>query len=117
MVLPEGARVACVPAWTLPQKEQWNPPGERLILDDVPQGGFGPRPHLCDRYCRAGRVDVLRYHPYHGSTNPVGQVCLRCNLDVQCLDRVVLGMPGDDGVGGALAEESEKGEVAQGAAP
>ena len=99
LILPDGARVG----YGAPPEGEWNPPGERLVLDDVPPGGYGPWPHRCNRYGRAGRVDVVRYHPYHGSTNPVGQVCLRCNLDVQCLDRVVLGLPGDDGVGGALA--------------
>ena len=33
-------------------------------------------------------VKVLRYHPDCGSSNPAAQVALRCNLDVQCTDRV-----------------------------
>jgi hypothetical protein len=72
LVLPEDAKVqyACGPLG----KGQWNPPGERLDLDDVPAEGYGPWPHRCNQYGRAGRVDVVRYHPYHGSTNPVGQV-------------------------------------------
>ena len=31
---------------------------------------------------------VIRYNPRVGSSNPVGQVLLRCNWDVQCTDRV-----------------------------
>ena len=104
MVLPVDAKVL---AYGPLKKGEWNPPGERLDLDDVPAEGYGPWPHRCNRYGRAGRVDVVRYHPYHGSTNPVGQVCLRSNLDVQCLDRVVLDLPGDDSVGGAPAADGD----------
>ena len=101
LVLPDGARIEYGP----PQEGQGNPPAERLVLDE--QCSYGPWPHRCNRYGRAGRVDVVRYHPYHGSTNPVGQVCLRSNLDVQCLDRVVLDLPGDDSVGGAPAADGD----------
>ena len=49
---------------------------------------FRPQPCLEDSYGRAGRAQVLRYHPLCGSSNPVCQVCMRCNFDVQCTDRV-----------------------------
>ena len=98
LVLPPEARVEYGP-----DDGSANPVGQRLVLDDVPADGYGPWVHRCAKYGRAGRVDVVRYHPYHGSTNPCGQACLRCNLDVQCLDRVVLGLPGDEHVAGATA--------------
>ena len=98
LVLPDGAQVGYDP-----DDDAANPVGTRLILDDVPADGYGPWAHRCVKYGRAGRVDVVRYHPYHGSTNPCGQACLRCNLDVQCLDRVVLGLPGDDDDVGVVA--------------
>ena len=41
-----------------------------------------------DRFMKYGRVLVLRYNPYVSSSNPVGQCLLRCNWDVQCMDRV-----------------------------
>ena len=49
---------------------------------------FRPRVCKADQYGRLGRVMLLRYHPFVSSSNPMGQVCLRCNWDVQCLDRV-----------------------------
>lgn len=42
-----------------------------------------------ERFGRGGRVMVLRYHPQVSSSNPVGQCLLRCNWDVQCMDRVI----------------------------
>ena len=56
LVLPDGARIEYGP----PQEGQPNPPGERLVLDDVPVDGYGPWPHRSNRYGRAGRVDVVR---------------------------------------------------------
>ena len=107
LVLPEGARIGFDPTDAGP-----NPAGASLILDDVPAGGYGPWVHRGERYGRAGRVDVVRYHPYHGSTNPCGQVCLRCNLDVQCLDRVVSSLPGDEAVGFARRPQDLTAEPA-----
>ena len=43
---------------------------------------------LDDRFMKYGRVLVLRYNPHVSSSNPVGQCLLRCNWDVQCMDRV-----------------------------
>ena len=53
------------------------------------------RPQVCkaDDYGRLGRVLLLRYHPFVSSSNPMGQVCLRSNWDVQCLDRAPV-LPG-----------------------
>ena len=68
--------------------------GRPLVLPLCRQGKFlrhfDFKPRVCsdDKYGRLGRVMVLRYHPYVSSSNPVGQVCLRCNWDVQCVDRV-----------------------------
>ena len=47
-------------------------------------------PTMCDddRFHRYGKVLVLRYNPFVSSSNPVGQCLLRCNWDVQCMDRV-----------------------------
>jgi len=52
------------------------------------------------RFGRLGRVMVLRYNPRVGSSNPVVQVLLRCNLDLQCTDRVYV-----------LLDESEQIEL------
>ena len=49
---------------------------------------FLPRVNRDVRYGRLGRVMPLRYNPSVGSSNPVAQVLMRCNLDVQCTDRV-----------------------------
>ena len=49
---------------------------------------YRPRINREDRFGRLGRIMVLRYNPMVGSSNPVAQVLLRCNLDVQCTDRV-----------------------------
>ena len=49
---------------------------------------FLPRVNRDVRYGRLGRVMPLRYNPSLGSSNPVAQVLMRCNLDVQCTDRV-----------------------------
>ena len=72
--------------------------GKALVLPKVarrhPETGepleYDYRPQAClqDSYGRAGRPMVLRYHPLCGSSNPVCQVCMRCNFDVQCTDRV-----------------------------
>ncbi len=39
------------------------------------------------RYGHDGKVNVFRTNPMIGSSNPVLQSTLRCNVDVQCLDR------------------------------
>ena len=51
---------------------------------------FKPRVNLENCYGRLGRVMVLRYNPCVGSSNPAAQVVMRCNLDVQCMDRVYM---------------------------
>ena len=45
---------------------------------------------------REGRILPKRIHPFEGSTNPIGSVCLRSNFDVQCMARV-LQLAGIDG--------------------
>ena len=50
-----------------------------------PRLDFRPRISLEKRFGRLGRIMVLRYNPKVGSSSPVGQVLLRCNLDVQCM--------------------------------
>ena len=55
-------------------------------VDD--ESGYLPHVESSERYNRLGRVVVLRYHPQCGSSNPCGQVLLRCNWDVQSCDRV-----------------------------
>lgn len=65
-------------------------------LDRCPNGSewnehmYDYRPVMCvdPRFGRLGKVLVKRYNPSFGSTNPVGQCLLRCNWDVQCMDRV-----------------------------
>ncbi len=37
-----------------------------------------------------GRIYTFQDHPYEGPTNYVGLTCLRCNLDVQDLRRVLV---------------------------
>ena len=39
-------------------------------------------------YGDEGKVDVIRTNPMMGTTNPVAQCTLRCNVDTQCMDRV-----------------------------
>ena len=48
------------------------------------------RARVCkdERFGRLGKVRVLRYHPLTSSTNPAIQVCMRCNVDVSCMDRL-----------------------------
>ena len=60
--------------------------GKALVLprDD----DHAPRVCVDDRFGRAGKVQVLRYHPDCGSSHPALQVACRCNFDVQCTDRV-----------------------------
>ena len=43
---------------------------------------------------------MLRYHPFAGSSNPVGQVTQWFNFDVQCMDRVFV-----EPCGSAMCEE------------
>ena len=62
---------------------------------------------------KLGRVMLLRYHPFAGSSNPVGQVTLRCNFDVQCMARVFV-----EPSGRAMCEEElqlDSGESGRGA--
>ena len=54
----------------------------RIVLD------YSARINRDKQFGRLGRIMVLRYNPRVGSSNPVAQVLLRCNLDVQCMDRV-----------------------------
>ena len=49
---------------------------------------YNPTINECKTSRDAGRVQVLRYHPRAGSSHPVCHVSLRCNVDVQCYDRV-----------------------------
>ena len=51
---------------------------------------------------------MLRYHPFAGSSNPVGQVTLRCNFDVQCMDRVFV-----EPSGRAMSEEELQHDSAE----
>ena len=43
-----------------------------------------------------GGVLTKRTHPFQGSTNPVGLVCMRCNLDVQFMRRCIHPPPPND---------------------
>ena len=47
-----------------------------------------PQVNTETRYGNDGKVNVFRTNPMIGSSNPVLQSTLRCNVDVQCLDRV-----------------------------
>ena len=99
-------------------------------------GGLDYRPHVSTegRYGNLGRVLALRYNPCVSSSNPAGQVLLRCNWDVQCFDRVHVensgttvspaalngGGPGgsdDEAVEAWAAEAGGSDEVAHLAAP
>ena len=66
--------------------------GKALVLPkaDPLRGSLDLRPHVSEttRYGALGRVKPLRYNPCVGSSNPAGQVVVRCNWDVQCFDRV-----------------------------
>jgi hypothetical protein len=68
--------------------------GKALVLPRVRRHGddniLDHTPHVCvdDRFGRAGKVQVMRYHPDCGSSHPALQVACRCNVDVQCTDRV-----------------------------
>ena len=67
--------------------------GKALVLDRAGKmerepGGFGRHlPRVCVSG-QTGRCLVLRNHPFCSSSHPAAQVCMRCNLDVQCTDRV-----------------------------
>ena len=61
---------------------------EEVALLGPEAARFLPRVVKDGRYGRLGRVAVLRYDPVTSSSNPAGQVLLRCNWDVQCFDRV-----------------------------
>jgi hypothetical protein len=75
------------------------------------------------RFGRYGKCSVLRYSPCASSTNPVGQCCLRCNFDVQCMDRVfplpaewaasALSASASTAVVATLAAESDPGAGSQ----
>ncbi len=109
LVLPRGACFVDVDCGTLPgttaddepvvfepepvMPEASSAPGlspntKRLELGNLQEEDFLPRVNRSQKYGRAGRVEPLRYHPMHGSTNAAAQVALRCNFDVQALDRV-----------------------------
>ena len=65
--------------------------GKALVLpcqDEQGQWDFLPVVQSFSRFGRLGKVQVLRYHPFAGSSNPAGLVLLRGNWDVQCMDRV-----------------------------
>ena len=66
--------------------------GKALVLpkDGVADGSRDYTPHVneSEKYSAMGRVKVLRYNPNVSSSNPAGQVAVRCNWDVQCFDRV-----------------------------
>jgi predicted RNase H-like HicB family nuclease len=66
--------------------KKWLRKGKALVLPA--NASFVPRASLDAHSGSVGKVKVLRYHPDCGSSNPAAQVALRCNLDVQCTDRV-----------------------------
>ena len=83
-----------------------------FVVDGADQDAFMAHVHTQKKYGRLGRIDVLRYHPFASSTNPCGQVLLRCNWDVQCMDRVFVvdGVVGEVGapestIDGAVAPD------------
>ena len=91
---------ACVPRG---QVRQFLRRGKPLVLPrfwdhaTTPEGApdaFLPRPNEDYRFGRLGKIPVLRYHPLAGSSHPAGLVVLRCNWDVQCMDRVFVGLQG-----------------------
>jgi hypothetical protein len=77
-----------------------------FVVDGADQDAFMAHVHTQKKYGRLGRIDVLRYHPFASSTNPCGQVLLRCNWDVQCMDRVFVfdGVVGEAGVAEAIVD-------------
>ena len=46
------------------------------------------RPQVDSREGKVGSSMSLRYHPDCGSSNPAAQSLFRCNVDIQCTDRV-----------------------------
>ena len=72
--------------------KKWLRRGKELVLprEGEPGKPFDFRPHVSEstRYGSLGRAMVLRYNPSVSSSNPAGQVVVRCNWDVQCFDRV-----------------------------
>ncbi len=119
LVLPDGARVV-----------EGDGSGEatHVVLPAESEGGGHYLPHVARsrQYGRQGRVEVLRYHPMASSTNPAGQVVLRCNWDVQLMDRVFVlegsvcagDVPGGSGDcaagGGGGADATDEGASAAG---
>ena len=55
-------------------------------IDDVMD--YTPVMETDTRYGNDGKINVFRTNPTMGSSNPVMQSTLRCNGDVQCMDRV-----------------------------
>jgi hypothetical protein len=98
-------------------------PGKALLLPVATDDGsatYLPIVSVAERCGALGRIGVLRYHPFMGSTNPCGQVLLRCNWDVQCMDRVFVPAsdmrwdllsqtPCDKGTGGDERESDDDG--------
>ena len=88
--------------------KQWLRRGKALVLPpsganaEDPAGTqhyiYQPRISTSSRFGRLGKILPLRYHPLAGSSHPAGLVLMRCNWDVQCMDRVFV-----DGLGGGSA--------------
>ena len=61
-------------------------PGKKLVL--ASDDRFLPEVSVDDVSGNVGRILPLRYHPDCSSSHPALQVAFRCNLDVQCMDRI-----------------------------
>jgi len=75
------------------EEKKWLRRGKALVLPGDaelgdPRKRFLPKVSMDVTGGRVGRVQVLRYHPICGSSNPAGQVFLRGNWDVTCCDHV-----------------------------